>query len=534
MMQTPFTPAAMMVANLKKFPNKLKIADSTGASFTGGDTLLRSLVLRRLLRRHLTSREENVGILLPTSCYGVLANAALALDRRTLVNLNYTLGSDALNYCIGLTEIQHIITSRKFLERFPKLKLNAKLLVLEDIITELTFVDKLAAKAESMMPASCLIRYLGLHRALPNDTLTIVFTSGSTGEPKGAMLTHENIATNVSDFCKWLHVTEHDTILGILPFFHVFGFSVCLWFPMMFGLTGVYHFSPLEPKKVGEMSRKYNCNVMASTATFQRSYLRACPPEDFATMKTIVCGAEKLPQDLVEAWQKKFNTEIVEGYGTTELSPVVAASVDDSRSPDAHLFRRKGAVGRPLSSVKVKVVHPESGDDLPPNTSGLLMVKGPTVMKGYYKRPDKTAEVMRDGWYNTGDMAKIDEDNFIFITGRQSRISKIGGEMVPHILIEEMISKIIERRDDATPDGGLRVAVTAVPDTQKGEKIVVLYRNTSLTPDEICHAMRNEAVPNLWIPSPNNFKIVDEIPVLGTGKLDLRRIKELALELCGA
>lgn len=525
------SPTLAMIANLRTNSSAMKFADSTGVTLSGGDTLLRSLVLRRLLRKHLARDEENVGLLLPTSCYAVLANAALALDSRTLVNLNYTFGSDTLNYCIDLTEMKHIVTSRKFLERFPKLKLNAELIVLEDAINELTLTDKLKAKAESLLPTPLLAWRLGLHNLTPHDTLAIIFTSGSTGEPKGAMLTHANIATNVVEFSERFSLTQKDRLLGILPFFHVFGFTTCLWLPLMRALSGVYHFSPLEQKKVGEMCRKYQCTVMPSTPTFQRGYLRVCGKEDFLSMKTAVCGAEKLPLDLVEQWKEKYGVELGEGYGTTELSPVVAVTVDDSRSPNAASMRRVGSIGKPLPSVRVKIVDPETHQELPRNHSGLLLVKGPTVMKGYYKRPEKTAEVIRGGWYNTGDMAKIDDDGFIFITGRQSRISKIGGEMVPHILIEELITKIVERRDAQTDDSGIRIAVSAVPDTKKGERIVVLCRNITMSPDEIVNALRNEAVPNLWIPTPQSFKKVDEIPVLGTGKLDLRRIRELALSL---
>lgn len=277
------------------------------------------------------------------------------------------------------------------------------------------------------------------------------------------------------------------------------------------------------------MAKKYQCTAMPTTPTFLRSYLRR-PKEEFESLHTIICGAEKLPGDLIDAWEEKFGFRPAEGYGTTELSPVVATNVPKGRRDDYQQWLREGTIGRPMSNLQVRIVDPETETVLPENTPGMLQVKGPSVMKGFYHDQEKTDEVLKDGWYTTGDIASLDSDGFIHITGRLSRISKIGGEMVPHILIEEEIAKIIHesRKDSTTDETEILVAVSAVPEPKKGERLIILHRDISVSPEQICKALHQVGLPNLWIPSPNDFYKVDHLPLLGTGKLDLKAIKELA------
>jgi acyl-[acyl-carrier-protein]-phospholipid O-acyltransferase/long-chain-fatty-acid--[acyl-carrier-protein] ligase len=252
--------------------------------------------------------------------------------------------------------------------------------------------------------------------------------------------------------------------------------------------------------------------------------------EDFATLDLVITGAEKLPPDLADAFEKRFGIRPAEGYGTTEVSPVVSANIPPSRShDDSSEGIREGTVGRPLSGISVKTVHLETGEDLGPSQPGMLLVRGPNVMLGYLDDPKKTAEVIRDGWYVTGDVAEIDEGGFIKITGRQSRFSKIAGEMVPHIHIEEALGKVLGLSPD---DEKLSLAVTAVPDERKGERLVVLHTGLSKGPDQLCRELTAAGLPPIWVPSPDSFCQVDEIPVLGSGKADLRRLRELALARC--
>jgi acyl-[acyl-carrier-protein]-phospholipid O-acyltransferase/long-chain-fatty-acid--[acyl-carrier-protein] ligase len=291
-------------------------------------------------------------------------------------------------------------------------------------------------------------------------------------------------------------------------------------------IQGVYHLTPLEPKQVGKLCREHRATVLLATPTFLRSYLKRCPAEDFASLEVVVVGAEKMPVDLAAAFEEKFGVRPVEGYGATELSPLVSVNVPPSRSRGGDVERKEGSVGRPVPGVSVKTASPETYEDLPPGAAGMLMVKGPNVMLGYLDQPEQTAEVIRDGWYVTGDIAQIDEDGFITITGRLNRFSKIGGEMVPHIRIEEAMREIVGDDGDE-----MQAVVTSVPDARKGERLVVLYTDLPRTPEEICKQMASAGLPQLWIPSPECFRQVEEIPVLGSGKLDLKNVQRLAQEL---
>jgi acyl-[acyl-carrier-protein]-phospholipid O-acyltransferase/long-chain-fatty-acid--[acyl-carrier-protein] ligase len=515
--------------------NYIKFADSTGVSLTGASTLLRTLILRRLFHRILDVDETNVGVLMPSSVYGVLANLGLSLDRRTTVNLNYTFSVEILNDCIRKADIKHVITSKKMLERFPNLKLDAELVFMEELPKQITLLDKLVAWVDTYItPVSVLEIALGLTRIDPDDLITIIFTSGSTGTPKGAMITHDAIAENINAFIGHLKLTENEPVLGALPLFHAYGYSTTFWLPALTKLTGVYHFNPLEYKRVGEIARKFKCTLFPTTPTFLRGYLRRCEPEDFATVNTVVGGAEKLPIELMDQWEQKFGHRPVEGYGTTELSPVVSTNVPKTRRPDYKDWLREGTIGRPFTNLQARITDPETGETLPIDTAGMLQIKGPTVMKGYFKEKEKTDAVLKDGWYSTGDIATIDADGFIKITGRLSRISKIGGEMAPHALIEEEIEKIVNENlnDQELENAGISAAVAAIPDKARGERIIVLLReDITYTPQEICKKMQQTNLPKLWIPSANDFHRVKSIPTLGTGKLDLQEVKKIVTTL---
>jgi acyl-[acyl-carrier-protein]-phospholipid O-acyltransferase/long-chain-fatty-acid--[acyl-carrier-protein] ligase len=386
-----------------------------------------------------------------------------------------------------------------------------------------------------VLPAFLLDRLLGLTRIAPDDTLTIIFTSGSTGEPKGVVLSHGNIAANIASVDQILNLTADDCLMGVLPFFHSFGFTVCLWLVMGFDARAVYHYNPLDAKMIGALAEKHGMSILLATPTFLKMYLKRCTKEQFHKLDLVVVGAEKLPLDLAAQFEEKFGVFPTEGYGTTELSPVAACNVPDHRGRDEQQIGTKpGTVGRPIPGVSAKVVDPDTFADRGLDTEGLLLIKGANVMQGYLRQPEKTAEVIRDGWYVTGDFAKIDADGFITITGRMSRFSKIGGEMVPHIRIEQELAKILEGGSTGEDDGVLTVAVTAVPDASRGERLIVLHRPLKMPVDQVLRQLQNAGLPNLWLPSADSFFEVEQIPVLGTGKLDLRGIKQAALECVGS
>jgi acyl-[acyl-carrier-protein]-phospholipid O-acyltransferase / long-chain-fatty-acid--[acyl-carrier-protein] ligase len=519
-------PRAMLRA-CRKSRRRSKLADTSGQDMTGGSLLMRSLILRRLLLREVLGQDEShVGLILPPSAGGVLANAALALAGRVAVNLNYTVSAGVMQSCIEQAKLRHVLTSRRVMEKLGY-DLPVEPIYLEELRHKVTLADKLAAAFSAyVLPLGMLERQLGLTRLSPDDPLTVIFTSGSTGEPKGVMLTYRNVGSNIEAFNQLIRLTDEDVVAGVLPFFHSFGYTATLWTVLTLPPKGAYHYDPRDARHVGEMCGKHRATLLIATPTFLRFYLKRCQPEDFAALDVVLAGAEKLPKELCDAFEQKFGVRPVEGYGATELSPVVAVNVPPSRAAEkTQISAKEGTVGRPLPGVAAKITDPESGRELPANQAGMLWIKGPNVMAGYLGHPEKTAEVIHDGWYKTGDIALVDDDGFIRITGRESRFSKLGGEMVPHLKIEETLQKIVGAGEDE-----LKLAVTAVPDERKGERLVVLHAPLPKSPDQICKELSQAGLPNLWIPSPDSFCEVAEIPVLGTGKIDLKGLQTLALE----
>jgi len=527
-------PARNFLRMCRRNMGRAKIADSTGLELTGADMLTRTLIVRRVLRRELLADDEQyVGLLLPPSVAGVITNVALTCDRRVSVNLNYTVSSDVMNNCISQCGIRHVLTSRKVMEKLD-LELDAEVVCLEDLREKVTLIDKVVAAAQARcMPLGMLESRLGIDQVKPDDLLTVIFTSGSTGQPKGVMLTHENVGANVDSFQSAINLTADDVLIGILPLFHSFGYTATMWTALMLEPKVVYHYSPLEPRPIGKLCQKHGATIMIATPTFLRSYIRRCQPEEFAKMEVVLTGAEKLPVDVVDAFEKKFGVRPIEGYGATELSPVATLNVPPERETAAvQQGCKEGTIGRPIPGMEAKIVDIDSGEDLGPDQSGMLLIKGPSVMKGYLDRPELTAKVIKDGWYITGDVAMIDQEGFVHITGRMARFSKIGGEMVPHIHVEEAIGKILQEdaQSDEEDDDEEKVelVVSAVPHPKKGERLVVLYTGLSQSPEEMCRRLSEAGLPPIWIPSPDSFRQIDEIPVLGTGKLDLRAVKDTA------
>ncbi len=525
-------PPRQMLRACKQAKSRSKIADSAGMDLNGGKFLTATLALGRVLtREYIKADEKMVGVLLPPSAGGAIVNAALAVYAKTSVNLNYTLSDDVVNYCIKEAGIKRVITSKKFLEKKP-MQLDAEVVLIEDVKERVGKMDKfMAAYGTFVEPVSLLERRLGLHRVGADELLTVIFTSGSTGEPKGVMLSHLNVGSNIASVNQLFQLTEKDTLLGVLPFFHSFGYCLMLWAPLILPPKGVYHFNPLDGRTIGQLCEKHRVTIIAATPTFLKTYLKRCTKEQMQHVNLAICGAEKLPEALAKEFQDAFGVWPTEGYGATELSPLASCTVPDERNNAAGTGQsgwKPGTVGRPIPNCAARVIDPDTRQELGVNKPGLLQIKGPNVMVGYLNRPDKTAEAIHDGWYNTGDIAIIDDEGFITITGRLSRFSKIGGEMVPHIRIEEELAKIVE--DPSSEEPEIRVAVTAVPDESKGERLIVLHKKLTKPVDQILKALSAAGLPNLWLPGSDSFLEVESIPLLGTGKLDLRGIKDVAME----
>ena len=508
----------------------LKIADSSGKELTGRRVLIGAFVFRHFFHRAILAPDEKfVGVLLPPNVITTIVNAALALDKRVAVNLNYTVSNDIMNKCIETAGIKHIITSRKVLDKLNYHDLKAELVVLEDVADKISKGDKIKGAIEAYCPCWFVDWLLGLKNISPDDLLTVIFTSGSTGVPKGVMLSHDNIGSNIEMFMNLERIGWPDFFMGVLPTFHAFGFICNIWVVLTTKVRAVYHHSPLEPKAIGKLVKKYQCTVIIATPTFYRMYIRKCEPDDLKSIEIAVAGGEHMPIDVMDAFEAKFGARPLEGFGATECSPVVSANILERRRVHAdEVLRKDGSIGLPVPGVLVEIRDIDTGKVLGANEVGMMWVRGRNVMKGYLNMPEKTKEVLVDGWYCTGDLAKIDEDGFIYITGRLSRFSKIGGEMVPHEGIEKEIGDII----GITPDEPLSVVVSSIPSDKKGEKVIVMYTDLKgKTPEEIVSAMHDNNIPPIWIPSIDAFVHVEKIPILGTGKLDIQGAKNLALKV---
>ena len=358
---------------------------------------------------------------------------------------------------------------------------------------------------------------------------TVIFSSGATGEPKGVVLTHANIWSNIESLYQIFNIRQDDVMVSALPFFHSFGFTAAFCFPLGTAISTVYHTNPLDAGTIGKLVEKHKGTILMGTPAFISGYVNKCSREQFSSVRIAVVGAEKLREPLAKAFQEKFGVVPFEGYGATELSPIVTVGFPDYVSDETinnQVGNKFGKVGHPIPGVAVKIIDPDTFAIKGPDEEGLLLVKGANVMKGYLNDPVRTAQVIKDGWYITGDIATLDGDGFIKIIDRLSRFTKIGGEMVPNIKVEESIMEALGVAD-------LVVAVVSVVNPEKGERLVVLHA-VDLDAGTVCAALAGKGLPNLWIPKKESFYRVDAIPVLETGKMDLKRVKSLAQELAGA
>jgi acyl-[acyl-carrier-protein]-phospholipid O-acyltransferase/long-chain-fatty-acid--[acyl-carrier-protein] ligase len=507
--------------NARQYWASFCMADSTGREMTYGKTLIGSLLLSRLIRK-MRPQDSKVGVLLPPSVGGAITNVALLFAGKIPVNLNFTTGAEAMASAVKQCEMQTIITSRIFLEKAGIKEMDG-MIYLEEVMKQITSFQKVWISAAAYLLPARLLYYLFDRSDKSIDSLaTVIFSSGTTGIPKGVMLSHHNIISNILGLSKLYNLTNKDRIIGILPFFHSFGFTGTIWFPLLIGFGAVYHPNPMDAKTIGKMVFKYRVTILISTPTFLATYLRYCSAEDFSSLRFAVAGSEKLSEALFNAFKQKYGLDLLEGYGCTEMAPVISLSAPNILHEGIRQIGHKfGTVGHPIPGITAKVVDPDDGTLLPYGKEGLLLVKGPNRMIGYLGNPEKTAEVLKGDWYVTGDIASIDEDGFIRITDRLSRFSKIGGEMVPHLRIEEVVNLITEEQCSV---------VTAVPHERRGERLVLLHTSRKYSSDEIWQRLSETDLPKIWIPKRENIYCVETIPLLGTGKVNLMKAKAIAME----
>jgi acyl-[acyl-carrier-protein]-phospholipid O-acyltransferase/long-chain-fatty-acid--[acyl-carrier-protein] ligase len=485
-------------------------SDTLGNKASYGKLLIGGVALANRLKP-CTKNQKNIGIFMPTSLGGVVANLAITLSGKTSVNLNWTASPKAQRSAIEQARIKYVVTSRRFMQKTEQPNLPVRWLYLEDLLKNLGRIERFRAIRAALFASP---KHLASgHEPQPDDTATIIFSSGTTGTPKGVVLSHANILSNIEATQSVQQFSKNDALCAVLPLFHAFGYLGLLWWPLIKGIRTAYHPNPLQTARVVRLIREEKLTALLATPTFLQSYMRKASEKDFRSLQTVITGGEKLRPELGDSFKKKFGIQPLEGYGCTELSPVALLNLKHGH--------RTGSAGQPLPGVAVRMVNPESGEPLTDGQEGLMLVKGPNVMQGYLNQPEKTAEVLRDGWYNTGDIARMDQRGFVYITGRLSRFSKIGGEMVPHGAVEEALQQAAETDEPC-------VAVVGVSDETKGEQLAVCFTEKAGEPEQLITKLRNLNLPNLWIPRPANFFRIPELPVLGSGKLDLCAIQELA------
>ena len=519
------------VEETRRHPHSLAVLDTVGFSYTRMELLSEAIALGMKLRSRI-GEGEAVGLLFPASCYGVLANVTAALQGWTAVNLNFTVSRASFASCLRQCNARTILTSREFRDRVLSRRdlpiPPDSLLCIEDLLESIS--PQARRRARKLARNGVAEDIAHARRTTPDSLFQILFSSGSTGDPKGIMLSHHNILSQADSLQVALMTLPDDRFCGILPFFHSFGLTVTVWFPLLHGMSVVYHPDPLDAVGVVRVIRDEKCTILMTTPSFLSRYLRRAERSDFESLRLVISGAEKLKTSLADSMEAQFGIRPMEGYGATEMSPVVSISHEHGTGGGTtHIGWVAGSIGQPLPGIAARIVDTATGRIMGPGESGILQVRGPNRMLGYLGRPDLTANVCHDGgWYDTGDIAHIDANGFIFLTDRQSRFSKIGGEMVPHGAVEEALLSGLGLH-------GPVLAVAGVPDEdeRRGERLVVLFsaKDCPGGADALRAAMRDADLPNLWKPYPSSYFEVDAIPVLANGKMDLARLRAMARAL---
>ena len=490
------------------------------------------LAVSFMLSRRLTdwTSKTRVGILFPPGVGAYIANLAVVLAGKVPVNLNFTLGPSSAATCLQKADVDCLLTSERVQHKIPHFPWPEGGII--DLVEEMKSMPKVKALALISWIHLCPAKLLARILKIPNEggelEAGLLFTSGSSGEPKGVVLTHRNILGNCAQIDATGLLPVSEKVIANLPIFHSFGFTVTLWYPLLRGCSVVTLPSPLEVKKVAEAIKADSATILIGTPTFLKPYMKHIEPEQLASLKYVVAGAEKTPEGFADAWEARFGSLYLEGYGLTETSPVV--SVNTPSIPDGVNYpgsstegSRRGSVGRMLPGHAARILDPNTMKDIEVTKVGLLILKGPNIFRAYLGEPKRTAEVKQGEWFITGDLARFDEDGFLFIEGRLSRFSKIAGEMVPHGTVEDALIKAYNLFDAEQP----MIAMAGRLDKAKGEALVLLSV-MDLELEDVREKLSSAGLANLWI--PKEIKRVEVIPTLATGKLDLRQIQVLASE----
>ncbi len=509
------------VRGLKRRPFATAVIDGLDHSTLSRSKLLgAAAALSRFLRRQFA--DERIAIVLPANKGSMMANLAVTLAGKVPVDLNFTIGRAANESCCGRANLRVAISATQFMERIKDFPWPERVLKLDELMPRMKRQIIFWWLISILLPARLLLQLLQIPKEGGHTEAVLLFTSGTTGEPKGVVISHRNVVGNVSQFRQLLDAKKNDAILASLPFFHTFGSTVTLWYPLIEGVRIVTYPNPLEAARCAALIERYKLTFLLATPTFLRVYLRKAQPHQLRSLRLTIAGAEKLPLDLARHFEERFGKRVFEGYGLTETAPVVSVNLPEplrNVEPTSRLY----SVGRMAPGLAAEIREAETDRKLSLHETGMLWLRGVNIFEGYLHDPKQTAEVLRDGWLKTGDIGRFDEDGFLYIEGRLSRFSKIGGEMVPHEAVENKIVDLLglSGRDERP------LAVVGVQDEAKGEALVLLSA-VDVDLGELRKELHEAGIPNLWI--PKHVQRVESIPVLASGKLDLKKCKELVPE----
>jgi acyl-[acyl-carrier-protein]-phospholipid O-acyltransferase / long-chain-fatty-acid--[acyl-carrier-protein] ligase len=494
----------------RKNAGKFAIIDkTTGKSVTYSRALIGALILKSKFEKY---DKGFIGIMIPTSAGCALASVGALMSGRIPVMINYSTGAEGnAIYAQKKCKFKTIITSKALLDKINCPLIDGMVLI-EDIMAGVTTGDKLKAALKTKLPLSILLN--SIHKGDENDTAAILFTSGSEKEPKAVQLTHRNIASNIENFSSYIKISGDDIMLANLVFFHIFGLTVNLWVSFYHGMTMITYANPLDFQAISNIAREEKPTIMVGTPSFFWGYLHKSEPGDFKTLRLMVAGADKCPDALRDGFRQKHGVTLLEGYGATETSPVISVNSIE--------FNRPGSTGKVIPGMQVRLENLETGEACKTGEVGKVLVKGDSVMKGYYDDPELTAEALADGWYNTGDMGYLDEDGYLWHAGRFKRFAKIGGEMVSLVKVENTLEKYLPV--------GVSCCVVEVSDEKKGAAIIATV-TIEVNKTEILKKMGTE-LPNIAL--PKHFIVIRELPMMGTGKIDFRSVTKIVQDIVNA
>ncbi len=519
------------------------MADSTGVNLNARNALVASTVLKFALSKNISG--QNIGVLLPASAGGALANMALLQAGKTIVNLNYSVGNDALTSALQSAEISTVVSSRRFINKLKAKGFDietalagTRLIELEEVKNDISLSSKIMAFALCRLLPTGILKRVVASGVATDSTACILFSSGSEGKPKGICLSHKNIQANIQQTLQVLNPEQDDVMLGNLPLFHAFGLTVTQFLPLLHGVPVVFHPDPTDAAGCAKLIARFRATIMFGTSTFFRLYIknRNVHPLMMKSLRLVVSGAEKLNPQIQQGFLEKFGKPIYEGYGATEATPVVSVNLPDHLDMQTfkiQLGQKKGSVGMPLPGTSIRIVDPQTFEALPTGEAGMILIGGVQIMQGYLNDTERTSKVIHsqdnERWYITGDKGKIDKDGFLSILDRYSRFAKIGGEMISLGRVEQVIYELYAESDMAkTEQDELELALINLPDDKRGERLVLLS-NKLIDALVVTNNFAEKGLSNLALPA--DILQVEDVPKLATGKINFPGAKILAEEL---